>query len=606
MSSITSNDRAIFVQKLTGTSCLPNRALVGGKGWSLARMSALGLRVPPAFVVTTDGFHDYNTTGTVSVTMRDEVSAGIAALELETGRKFGDGPHPLLISVRSGAAISMPGMMDTVLNLGMTDEVQSALASESGDEQFARNTHKRFMDLFIDVVLDLDPREHFPDADASVIRNSVGSVLPGMSWEPTDQLFAAIEAVFRSWNSRRARRYRAHQGISDHLGTAVTIQAMVFGNLDEKSGTGVLFSRNPLNGEPTVYSEYLPRAQGEDVVSGRVTPEPLSTLAEESPTLYAELLQTAQTLEQANNEVQDIEFTVQHGTLYLLQSRNAKLAPEASARTSVDLVADGVLSIDQAIARLSPSQAHALVAPHLGPIGPETLPVAQGKSACAGVGSGRVVMDSDVAVLRSDGDEGVILARSTTSPEDLPGMLVAKAVITEEGGSTSHAAVVGRALGLPCVVGCGTGTLSSLTDEVVTVDGGTGMIYLGVLPTDIPSEEDSEILSTLIEWCRSRTPLHVSPTDDGVDSATLLDLNDIAGGADPEQVADVIRTRRPSKTVICGGAIATPNAVSAAIETGVDRIVVSPIFPTLLMAAQISAGDATYPSPTSNPEGTDH
>lgn len=604
MSSAAVPTRA-YTHRLSGSTDLPDRNLVGGKAWSLARMTSLGLRVPPAFVVTTEGFRHFHEAGELTERLRAQVLDGLADLERSTGRQFGVGPAPLLLSVRSGAAISMPGMMDTVLNLGMTDEVEAALANESGDAAFAHDTHHRFLELFNDVVLGLDPHDHRADSPAAV-RASVSTARPDVAWDPLGQLMASIEAVFKSWNSRRARRYRAHQGISDDLGTAVTVQAMVFGNLGEDSGTGVLFSRNPLDGSKQVYGEYLRRAQGEDVVSGRVTPQPLSELADQSPTLHSELLAAAQTLEQANREVQDVEFTVQSGQLYLLQSRTAKLAPEAALRSTIDLVEEGVLSVDAAVRRLTPSQARSLVAPRLATTSQSNPPVASGESACAGVGIGRVVDDPDQAISLAAEGIAVILARPTTSPEDLGGMLAARAVVTDEGGSTSHAAVVSRALGLPCVVGCGAGSLNPHVGSIVTVDGATGTVYAGELPVLVPREDDSDDLRTVIAWARTLSPISITATAEGLDADDVVDLTDIPGGIDPEQVAATIAGLPPTQA-ISGGAAGSPEAVTAAIDAGVSRIVTDPVLPALLAAVHHTAPgqpDATAPTSADSPTDT--
>lgn len=586
---------AKFVRWLADATELPERALVGGKAWSLARMASLGLRVPPAFVVTTVGFQEYMREGSIPDQMRAEILDGLRELEAATGRTFGSGPKALLLSVRSGAAISMPGMMDTVLNLGMTPEVERVLATESGDPTFARDTHTRFLDLFTDVVLERDPRDFSSEADLDGMRNALLAVDPGLDWSPEGQLFAAIEAVFKSWNSRRARKYRAHHNISDDLGTAVTVQAMVFGNLDENSGTGVLFSRNPLDGTHEIYGEYLRRAQGEDVVSGKVTPGQLSDLAAVEPELHAEIISAARTLEFENREIQDVEFTVQHGTLYLLQSRTAKLGPQAALRTSIDLVAEGLISRDIAIARISPDQAHALVAPRLSAVPDHMQPVVRGEKACAGVGTGQVVTDSDEAVVLAEQGIDVVLARPTTSPEDLPGMLVATAIVTETGGTTSHAAVVSRALGLPCVVGVGVGALSGLAGKSITVDGNAGVAYLGNLPVETPSEEDNPELRALIEWCRDRSTIDVVPSLDNIESRKVLDLDHLPGGNDPERVAETIRVHHEHQAVIAGGAAAAPEAIATAVQLGLETIVADPVLPVLLTAVQ--SAQPTMPTP---------
>jgi pyruvate,orthophosphate dikinase len=330
---------------------VPRMETVGGKAWSIARMRAAGLRVPPAFVITTDACRAYLETGHFPAGLREEVDAAVANLEAETGRHFGTMGKPLLVSVRSGAALSMPGMMDTVLNLGMNDVAESALAEESGLADFARDTHCRFIELYSSIVLKAPISGMDRGARPAELRERVrlaGYAVPESAHE---QLHAAIEAVFDSWNGRRARRYRDHNNIPHTLGTAVTIQAMVYGNLDERSGTGVIFSRNPLSGARTPYGEYLPRAQGEDVVSGRFTPQPLEIMREREPRAHAALLDATAVLERQHGDIQDIEFTVQGGELYLLQARAAKRAPPAAVRAAVEMVEEGLIDVDTALGR---------------------------------------------------------------------------------------------------------------------------------------------------------------------------------------------------------------------------------------------------------------
>ena len=336
----------------------------------------------------------------------------------------------------------MPGMMDTLLNLGISEANLPALAAESGDADFARDTYRRFFQLYAEVVLGTDcPEltcgESLGDWRARIERHA-RQAIPD---EPMLQLYAAVRAVFDSWNSRRARRYRRHHAIPEDLGTAVTVQLMVFGNFDEHSGTGVLFSRNPLDGAPEPYGEYLRRAQGEDVVSGRHTPESLDDLHAQSPRLHAQLLAAAGRLEESNREVQDIEFTVQEGTLHLLQSRTAKRAPAAAVRIAVDMQREGVIDIGEAISRVTPAQVRSLLSPRLTAAAAGTTPLATGNGVSPGVGAGVVVTGADEAERRAKQGEDVILATTTTSPDDVHGMIAARAVITEFGGSTSHAAV---------------------------------------------------------------------------------------------------------------------------------------------------------------------
>lgn len=484
----------------------PDKSLIGGKAWSLARMRELGLPVPPAFVVTTRACGHYLKQGAEPSELASELAAGIAWLERQTGRRFGTGPRPLLVSVRSGAAISMPGMMDTVLNLGIGDMTEAALALECGDAAFARDTHRRFLELYAGIVLRATPPELDRAAHPAQWREQIAAAAAGapVPEAAAEQLQAAVRAVFESWNSRRAKRYRQHHQIADELGTAVTVQAMVFGNLDAASGTGVLFTRNPLDGSPAPYGEYLPRAQGEDVVSGKFTPRPLEEMRKAVPDALAQLLAAARTLEAEHGDVQDIEFTIESGRLWLLQSRAAKRAAPAALRVAVDLVAEQRIDVATALARVTPEQLAALTNPRLAhPDNEGRAPLASGEAACPGVGIGVVVTDSDEAERRAADGEDVVLARPTTSPEDLHGMIAARAIVTEQGGSTSHAAVVSRSLGRPCVVGCGEGALARLAGRVVTVCGQSGRIHDGALDVITPDESSDPRLARFMSWKRA-------------------------------------------------------------------------------------------------------
>jgi len=568
----------------------PQRALIGGKAWSLARMQALGLNAPPAFVVTTAACRAYLASGEPPAGLNDEIEAAIAWLESKTGRRFGAGPRPLLVSVRSGAPVSMPGMMDTVLNLGVNDATEAALAAECGDAAFARNTHKRFLDLYAHIVLrasapDFDPAKE-PAAWRDAIRASCGAEVPA---DPREQLRGALRAVFESWNSRRARRYRQHNHIPDDLGTAVTVQAMAFGNLDRRSGTGVLFSRNPSTGAPEPYGEYLPRAQGEDVVSGKFTPQPLSALAAEMPKVHAELLEAARKLERASRDVQDVEFTIERGRLYFLQARVAKLAPQAAARIAVALVREGLIDEKAALRRLTPDQARLLLSPRICEAALKNAELlAAGEAASPGVGIGVVVGDSDEAERRARAGEAVILARPTTSPDDLHGMIAARAVVTEQGGSTSHAAVVGRALGLACVVGCGKGALQSLAGRLVTVDGRAGKIYAGALAVETPDENEDEALATLAAWAAKHAPLRVVAAS-SPEAADAVDLSTNEDAADPDKIGAVLGRLQGARGAR-GGAVASDQGVRAALRAGLEFIVAETVLPPLLAA--IRAADA--------------
>jgi pyruvate,orthophosphate dikinase len=401
-----------------------------------------------------------------------------------------------------------------------------------------------------------------------------------------------VRAVFESWNSRRARRYRQHHDIPDDLGTAVTIQTMVFGNLDARSGTGVLFSRNPLTGEPGPYGEYLPRAQGEDVVSGKFTPEPLSALAHELPAAHASLLAAAQTLERAGRDVQDIEFTIERGQLFFLQSRAANLSPHAAARIAVDLVREGLVDEDAALRRITPDQVRILLAPHISPSALHSAhALASGEGASPGVGIGALVHDSDEAERRAQAGEAVILARPTTSPDDLHGMIASRAVVTELGGSTSHAAVVGRALGLPCVVGCGKGALGGLAGRTVTVDGRTGKVYDGALAIESSDESDHESLATLVAWAASRSPLRVLPPS-APEAQDAVDLTGNVAAADPTTIGEALKLIKGARGAR-GGAIASDEGVRGALAAGLEFIVADPVLPPLLAALRSQAATAS-------------
>lgn len=571
---------------LTGEN-LPDRAVVGGKAWSIARMKHLGLPVPPAFTITTAACHKYLETGELSTELIDEINAGIQWLVKTTGRQFDGEQSPLLVSVRSGAPISMPGMMDTILNLGITERTENALADETSNAEFARDTHRRFLELYPSIVHKAvipafdkaaSPKDWYQQVSAAI-----GHPL---SNDPRAQLIDAVAAIFDSWNSRRAKRYRKHNGIADDLGTAVTVQAMVFGNLDESSGTGVVFSRNPLNGDQTPYGEYLHRAQGEDVVSGKFTPDPLEAMENSAASAYEKLLESVQILEKENGDVQDIEFTVQRGELFLLQTRAAKRAPEAAVRFAIDMVHDDLIDVDTALDRVSADQVRSLLAPKLKVStqgDPSSFKVlASGEPACQGIGIGIVVNSSDEAEKRAAAGEAVILATATTSPEDVHGMIAANAVITEQGGATSHAAVVSRALGTPCIVGCGGGVLQSMAGKIVTADGHKGVVLEGAAPIELPAESDNEDLRILIEWLEDRISLSVVGHEEigKFDNEDVFDLNGVAGGEDITSLPAMIS----GKKAVAGGAIESNEGVSAAIDAGVATIVAKNRLPVMLAA----------------------
>lgn len=551
------------VLQLTG-DYLPDRALIGGKAWSICRMKSLGLPVPPAFVVTTNVCQDYLNARELSDALKDEVLAAVRGLEDTTGRYLGGEERPLLLSVRSGAPISMPGMMDTVLNLGMSLEVQKALAVESGSEKFAKDTHLRFLTLYSNIVLKQSITQ---DGEPEAILQSLNS--DGNFESPAEQLFKSIEAVFSSWNSRRAKRYRKHNHISDELGTAVVVQAMVFGNLDRSSGTGVLFSRNPLTGSKEPLGEYLAGAQGEDVVSGTHTPDPLSCLAEDMPDIYDELLRSSEVLENENGDVQDIEFTVQNGELFLLQSRSAKRSPEAAVSFAVDMVEEGRISSDVALSRVTCEQVRTLLRPKLEDgCAIDRVSLVQGESACHGVSHGVVVLTSDQAELLSSQGQDVVLARETTSPDDLHGMIASTAVLTETGGLTSHAAVVGRALGVPCIVGCGSGSLIGLEGKKVTVDATSGQVFDGYLPVVRPKESDDPRLVCIKRWASDRCPIKVVERSSAV-AEEVFDLDELDDCDSPEKIPLYLKGQK----VVSGSVLDSGVGVLAAIQCGIETIV---------------------------------
>lgn len=564
------------VLRITDLETEPSRELVGGKALSLWRMSRLGLRVPPAVVITTRSCAEYFSRGrTLSDELFEEIVSGIGYLEEKTGRRLGASDKPLFVSVRSGAAVSMPGMMDTILNLGINETTEAALAAESGNPQFAADVRRRFSALYGKLVAGcLEDLEDLPDTAAvlQAISEETGSAVPD---DPYEALRGAVCAVFDSSQSRRAKAYRAHYGIPDDIGTAVTIQAMVFGNLDDDSGTGVVFTRNPLTGSREPYGEYLPRGQGEDVVSGRVTPRPLSWLAENRPELHAELVSAAELLDREGRDAQDIEFTVQHGTLYLLQSRAAKRTAQAAVRIATAMVEEGSIDPATACSRVTAEQVRHLLRPAIDPdrIG-DAEPIVTGTSASPGYAVGIAVGTAEEAQAKP----GSILVREATSPEDVHGMIAAAAVVTEKGGSTSHAAVVSRALDTPCVVGCGEGTSSALVGKLVTVDATGGRIYPGEIPGRATTVDDDEDLATLLRWARDLAPIRVVPTADEVDGLVFdADQALIESG---EELPTI-----PNGThAVSGAYFDTDEGVQAALDAGVSVIVSTNPLPVLLAA----------------------
>lgn len=476
------------VVALDGTANLP-REIVGNKGFGIDAMRRLRLPVPPAFCITREASEQFFADPASGIDcIWDTVVQKIRWLERETSRTFGRGPKPLLVSVRSGAAQSMPGMLDTVLNLGINDAVEKALAWSRGQE-FARDTRARFESSYRRIVLGGNECEAVPD-------------------DPFAQLRRTIQAVCASWNSARATAYRNHHGLDALPGTAVVIQAMVFGNSGHNSGTGVLFSRNPITGANEPFGEWLPGGQGEDIVSGGVNCKPLSALHDEQPEVWAALLSAAWTLEQLDRDVQDIEFTVEAGRLWLLQTRVAKRSAQAAVRLALQLRQDGLIDDAEVLRRVTPSHIETLLLPS---VQPETrlaaALLAKGQPACPGVASGRAYTDVDDALDAAAQGQDVILVRPSTSPEDVQGMLASRGIVSEVGGATSHAAVVSREIGRPAVVGCGLGVAETLNGRLITIDGSEGEVREGVLELTAWSESDSADLAELAELARRHSPL---------------------------------------------------------------------------------------------------
>jgi pyruvate,orthophosphate dikinase len=521
--------------------------LLGSKGAHVSEMARIGIPVPPGFVITTEASLEYYRLGRKFPTgLWVTIVENVHALEEQTGRLFGDPDNPLVVSVRSGAAVSMPGMMDTILNMGVTDQTVAGVAKMMNDERPALDAYRRLVQGFGNVVLGID-KDNFEslldgaktarglaydyelpaDALRELVDKFKGVVLETtgkpMADDPWDLLYQAVEAVFDSWNNPRAITYRDYQGISHDLGTGCVIMAMVFGNLGPDSGTGVLFTRSPATGEKTLYGEFLTNAQGEDVVAGVRTPARIAALEQEMPEVYEQIEATARQLEAHYRDVQDIEFTVERGKLYILQTRTAKRTPPAAVGIAVDLVAEGVITEEEALGRLPAGDVAQVLMPRFDAVDKQRA-VAEGKIFAVGVGgspgaaTGIVVMDPDRAVEFANAGKDVVLVRHETSPDDVHGIIKAVGVLTSRGGMTSHAAVVTRGLGKSCVVGCEelhvdtagkTATARGVTiseGDVISIDGSTGEVFVGELATIEPSPDDLVELNTLLSWAdRART-----------------------------------------------------------------------------------------------------
>lgn len=482
-----------------------DRAVLGGKGAGLARMVALGLPVPPGFVIGAPCGQRYLSAGQLPAELDGELAERLAALEAAAGQRFGAEDDPLLVSVRSGAAVSMPGMMDTVLNVGLTTAGAESLAQQTGDRVFAWGSLERLLDGFARTVRGIGAGEleevllDVPAADpAAAARARCEAVLrliedeSGAPFPDADgQLREAIEAVFRSWHSPRARAYRRHKGIDDELGTAVVVQAMVFGNRDNRSGSGVAFTRDPSTGAPGAYGDFLFNAQGEDVVSGERNTEPLAVLHERLPEVYQQLTALLETLEQDARDLCDVEFTVQSGRLYLLQTRVGQRSGRAAVAIATALVEENMISIDEALRRVDDEQLEAAAAPRFADEPTPGNVLARGLAAAPGAAVGAAAFHPERAIALRDAGQDVVLLRPTTAPADLPGLLASVGVVTGRGGRTSHAAVVARGLGRPAVCGVGelvitedrrAGTLAGqrITEgEQLSVDGDRGVLCRG-------------------------------------------------------------------------------------------------------------------------------
>jgi pyruvate, orthophosphate dikinase len=530
------------------------RDLLGGKGAGVAEMTRAGLPVPPGFTITTEACNAfYDAEQTFPEGMWDQVLRALAETERKTGKRFGDARNPLLVSVRSGAKFSMPGMMDTVLNLGLNAETLTGLAELTGDERFAKDAYRRFIQLFSKIVLDVngDLFEHQlaevktasrakSDADLkpraldevikryrTLVRKHAGVEFPE---DPMEQLRAAIGAVFSSWNNRRAIDYRNFNKIPHTLGTAVNVQSMVFGNMGEDSGTGVAFTRDPSTGEHKLYGEYLTNAQGEDVVAGTRTPKPISALAKDLPKAYAQFVRIAKRLEKHYRDVQDMEFTIERGRLYMLQTRSGKRTAEAAVNIAVDMVRERLITKEEAVLRVEPAQVDQLLHTRLDPKAAVEV-LATGLAASPGAAYGKAVFDADRADALAAKGEKVILVRIETNPDDVHGMIAAQGVLTARGGRTSHAAVVARGMGKPCVAGAESvrvdlakrqfmaGGKTVKEGEYFTIDGSTGRVIAGQVAMIDP--EISAQLKQLLRWADSFRRLEVWANGDYPHDAVL-------------------------------------------------------------------------------------
>ncbi|WP_368975672.1 pyruvate, phosphate dikinase [Caldifermentibacillus hisashii] len=538
------------------------RNILGGKGANLAEMTNIGLPVPFGFTISTQACNDYYKAGKkISDTVEQQILAALEQLEEKTGKKLGDVTNPLLVSVRSGSVFSMPGMMDTVLNLGMNDETVKAVARLTNNERFAYDSYRRFTQMFSNVVLGIDLFyfEQFLEETREKKGYKVDPELTAEDWQeviagykaivkrqkkiefpqnPQEQLFLAIRAVFDSWNNQRAIVYRRIHKIPDSLGTAVNVQSMVFGNMGNDSGTGVAFTRNPSTGEHQLYGEYLMNAQGEDVVAGIRTPEAIHVLEKEMPDVYKKLLATCQLLEKHYQDMQDIEFTIERGELFILQTRNGKRTAQAAVQIAVDMVREGIIDKETAILRVDPEQLNQLLHRRIDQTA-KRVPLTKGLPASPGAATGAVVFDADEAEQLGKEGKKVILVRPETTPDDIHGIVAAEAVVTSRGGMTSHAAVVARGMGKACICGCESlkidlkNKLFTVGDtvvnygDIITIDGSTGEIMLGGIEMIEP--QLSEEFKLLLSWADQVREIGVrANADNPVDARKAFEFG--AGG----------------------------------------------------------------------------
>ncbi len=524
-----------------------DRDLLGGKGANLCEMTSLGLPVPFGFIITTSTCREFFQSGNrLPSLLEQEYRVALDLVEKKMGARFGDPENPLLFSVRSGAPVSMPGMMNTILNLGLNDEITEGLARRTGNDRFAYDSYRRFIQMFADVVLDVDGKkfEHAlqgyklannkmldVDMSADDWREIVAiyKTLATLPEDPFEQLKMAVEAVFQSWHTPRAIVYREMNNIDDSLGTAVTVQAMVFGNFGDDSGSGVAFTRNPATGEHQFFGEYLFNAAGEDVVSGIRTPLPVSALAERMPAVYDQLYKTQALLEKHYRDMQDIEFTVQDGVFFMLQTRSGKRTGRASIKIAVDMVREGLITEREALMRVSPEHVEAFLHPMVDPAAKRDI-IATGLAASPGGATGRIVFSAEEAEVEHAAGHSVILVRRETTPEDIHGMKVAAGVLTELGGMTSHAAVVARGMGVCAITGCGSLTIdyaagTATTTEgitlqrgdVITLDGTSGEVMLGdIAKIEASSSDDFQVL---LGWADKYRRLRVRANADTPEDA---------------------------------------------------------------------------------------